>query len=110
MATIQEALKSVTMYPIPSATLQSIAARRGCALSDEATQETLSGADFNLAKADLLMWLSLAPNVAQGGQNYSFTDEQRQQFRNEANGLYADFAADDSAQTKPLYGYKGSRL
>jgi hypothetical protein len=110
MATIQEVLKGVSLYPIPSATLQSIASRRGCALSDEATQETLSGAIYNLAKADLLMWLSLAPSVSQGGQNYSFIDEQRQQFRNEANGLYKEFAADDSAPQKPLYGYKGSRL
>lgn len=110
MATVQEALKGITLYPIPSATLESIAARRGCALSETATQGLLAGATFSLAKADLLMWLSFAPSVSQGGQNYSFTDEQRQQFRNEAKGLYAEFADDDSAPMKPIYGYKGSRL
>ena len=110
MTTIQEALRSVTMYPIPSSTLQSIATRRGCVLSDEATKEKLLDTNFNLAKADLLMWLSLSPNVAQGGQNYSFTDEQRQQFRNEAKGLYTDFASDCETQTKNVYGYKGSIL
>lgn len=56
------------------------------------------------------MWLSLAPNVTQGGQSYSFSDEQRLQFRNQANSLYKEFAADDSATPKPVYGYKGSRL
>ena len=57
------------------------------------------------------MWLSVAPDVSQGGQSYSFTDEQRKQFRNRANSLYDDFGASDEAGTpKPIYGYKGSRL
>lgn len=100
------------MYPLPSRTLDEIAARRGCSLSDEASQEVLSGAVFNLSKADVLMWLSRAPDVSQGGQSYSFTDEQRKQLRNEAKALYAEFAADDTGATanKPIYGYKGSRL
>ena len=45
-------------------------------------EETKSRAKKNLdrvagsySKADTLLWLSLAPNVTQGGQSYSFTDE-----------------------------------
>lgn len=110
MATIQNALIGITLYPLPSRTIEEIAARRGCSLSEQATQDVLSSRTFNLAKADLLMWLSLAPNVTQGGQSYSFSDEQRLQFRNQANSLYKEFAADDSATPKPVYGYKGSRL
>lgn len=98
------------MYPTPSLMLEGISARRGLALSEEATQERLGSGAYNLAKADLLMWLSLAPNVSQGGQSYSFSEDQRQQFRNEANALYKQFAADDSAPRKPKYGYKGSRI
>lgn len=111
MATIQDALKGITAYPIPQRTLTEVCARRGCALTDEATEEVLSGKAFNLAKADLFLWLVLAPNITQGGQSYSFTDEQRTQFRNRANGLYADFgAADEQGTAKTTYGYKGSRL
>ena len=110
MTTILDAIKSVTLYPLPSRTIEQIAVRRGCALSDEATQERLTGTAYNLAKADVLKWLASAPNVSQGGQSYSFTEEQRQQFRNEANALYKEFDADDSATAKPIYGYKGSRL
>lgn len=111
MATILNSLIGFTMYPLPSRTIEGIAARRGCSLSGEATREVLSSKVYNLCKADLLMWLALAPNVTQGGQSYSFSDEQRLQFRNQANSLYQQFAADDSMETeKPIYGYKGSRL
>ena len=80
-------------------------------LTTDATAEVLKGKEYNLAVADLLMWLSIAPDVSQGGQSYSFTDEQRRQFRNRAGSLYDDFGAGDEAGTsKPIYGYKGSRL
>lgn len=109
MATILNALIGITLYPLPNRTVEEIAVRRGVCLTDEATQEKLTSKAYNLAKADVLKWLSFAPDVTQGGQSYSFTDEQRLQFRNQANSLYKDFAADDNT-TKPIYGYKGSRL
>lgn len=110
MASNADALKGINAYPIPQRTIEEIALRRGCALSDEMTRESLTGAPFNLAKADLLIWLSLAPNITQGGISYSFTDEQRTKFRNQANDLYRDFGNDDLGASKPSYGYKGNRL
>ena len=109
MATVLETLKSVSAYPVPLRTLVETAEKRGVVLTDTATQEAMIGKAYKLAKADLLLWLSLAPNIGQGGQSYSFTDEQRQQFRNQAKALY-DECGEVSAATKPLYGYKGSRL
>lgn len=110
MATVLEALKGVNAYPIPLRTLVETAEGRGVSLTDEATQEAMKGKAFNLAVADLLLWLSLAPNVTQGGQSYSFTDEQRTQFRNRANALFEEFGEDEAGTPKPIYGYKGSRL
>lgn len=109
MATILETLKGVSAYPIPLRTLVETAEKRGVALTDAATQEALVSKAYKLAKADLLLWLSLAPNIGQGGQSFSFTDEQRQQFRNQAKALY-DECGEVSAVSKPIYGYKGSRL
>lgn len=109
-ATVLESLKGVNAYPVPLRTLTEIAERRGISLTGEATQECLKGKAYNLAVADLLLWLSLAPNVTQGGQSFSFTDEQRMQFRNRANALFDEFAADEAGTPKPIYGYKGSRL
>ena len=109
MATTLEALKGVSAYPVPLRTLVETAERRGISLDSEATQEVMEGREYRLAKADLLLWLSLAPNITQGGQSFSFTDEQRRQMRNEAQALY-DELEDETAVAKPIYGYKGNRL
>lgn len=111
METVLESLKGVNAYPVPLRTLLEISERWNIPLTDEATQEVLKGKAYNLAVADLLLWLSLAPNITQGGQSYSFTDEQRTQFRNRSNSLYKDFGAEnETGASKPIYGYKGSRL
>lgn len=109
MATVLETLKGVSAYPVPLRTLVETAELRGLSLEEAATQEIMVGKAYKLAKADILLWLSLAPNITQGGQSFSFTDEQRQQFRNQAKALY-DECGEVSAATKPIYGYKGSRL
>lgn len=109
METILESLKSVNAYPVPLRTLVEISERRGLSLTSEAAQADLRGKNYKLATADLLLWLSLAPNISQGGQSYSFTDEQRQQFRNMANALFDEFG-EETSSVQPTYGYKGSRL
>ena len=106
--TTLEALKSVNSYPIPLRTLEEVAQRRGLRLSEECTLDVMQSKGYNLAYADLLMWLSFAPQVTQGGQSYSFTDEQRLQFRNRASDLFGKYASEDAP--KRIYGYKGSRL
>ena len=111
METVLEALKGVNAYPVPLRTLTTIADKRGLSLTTDATQEVQKSKEYNLAVADLLLWLSTAPDISQGGQSYSFTDEQRREFRNGAYSLYDDFGASDKAGTpRPIYGYKGSRL
>lgn len=110
MAKVIELLKGVTAYPIPLRTLVETAEKRGLDLDGEATAEVLTGKVFSLVKADLLLWLSIAPDVSQGGQSYSFSDQQRKDLRNQAQALYKEFEPDGSAVQKPIYGYKGSRL
>lgn len=109
MSTVLEALKGVNAYPVPIRTLVETAELRGLTLEEAATQGVMGSTAYKLAKADLLLWLAFAPNITQGGQSYSFTDEQRQQFRNQAKALY-DECGEESAVTKTIYGYKGSRL
>ena len=105
--TTLESLQGINPYPIPLRTIGTVAERYGLPLSGEATPAVIGGAPFKRACADLLRWLSMAPNITQGGQSYSFTDEQRRDLRNQADGLDAE--ADDSA-VRTRYGYKGSRL
>lgn len=107
MLTILEALKGINPYPLSAATLNTVAAVRGLTLTAEATTAALNTSAYRLAKADVLIALSEAPDITQGGISYSFTDEQRKDFRDEANAIY-DELGDERPKTK--YGYKGSRL
>ncbi len=110
MEKVIDALKGLNSYPIPIRTLVKTAKKRGLNLDTETTEDILKGKAYNLASADIFLWLSFAPDISQGGQSYSFTDEQRKQFRNHAKALYNDFDDDSGSANKPIYGYKGSRL
>lgn len=106
--TILDELRGINAYPIPCETIQSICRRRGLDAMQAVTVATYDNA-FKLAKADLLMWLSRAPNVSQGGQSYSFNEDQRREMRNSAAALY-DEVGEEDGKTLPTFGYKGSRL
>lgn len=107
--TYLDALKSVNAYPIPLRTLVETAERRAIPLDDEATHDDLKSKGYRLAKADLLLWLSLAPNISQGGQSFSFADEERKQMRREAQAIYGELESAGTAGCV-TYGYKGDRL
>ena len=82
MITILEVLKGINAYPIPQRTIGEIAIKRSLNLDADLTSDIAVSKGFLLAKADLYMWLSFAPDVSQGGQSYSFSEDQRTSFRN----------------------------
>lgn len=102
--TYRELLQGVSSYPTPARAIESIASKRGLSIDGTAIATAPS---FRLATADLYVWLSLAPDVSQGGQSYSFTDEQRARFRAQAETVYKEL---ESSSGGVSYGYKGSRL
>lgn len=108
MQTVLESLKGINPYPIPYRTLESVSVRYGLSLESEATEGVMNSRAYKLACASLLRWLSTAPNITQGGQSYSFSDEERKELRNQAYGLIAE--AEEGSAGKTLYGHKGSRL
>lgn len=108
MATLLSSLRAVNAYPVPQSFIETTAATRGLDLSAEITQDALRTKEYRLAYADLLMWLSQAPNVSQGGQSYTFDNEQRLNFSNTALAIYGDYKEDNAPKT--TFGYKGSRL
>lgn len=110
MVTIADALRGINAYPIPKRTLVGCATARGILLSEGATQEELRSKAYRLTCADLLVWLSQAPDVSQGGQTYSFSDEQRKALRSQASAIYSDLGEVDTMSAKPKFGYKGTNL
>ncbi len=109
MATYLECLKGINAYPIPLRTIAEAADRRGLTLTAEASQEGLLGREYRLVRADLLLWLSLAPNILQGGQSYMLSNDQRSGMRREARATYDELDPEQTAATA-TFGYKGDRL
>lgn len=106
MATVLESLKSLSSYPVPSATLTRVAGRRGLTLSAEATAGVLRSQSYRLAEADLMKWLAKAPNVSESGVSFSFSPEERKYFTNEADSIYAEYGEGEQVE----YGYIGDSL
>lgn len=108
--TVLDSLKAINRYPVPATFYASVMVARGIEGEAEADADMLTGAAYSLAKADVLIWLSNAPDISQGGQTYGFTDEQRTLMRNEAYALYKEYGDGATNTPKPTYGHKGSRL
>jgi hypothetical protein len=108
MATVRDILKSINAYPIPENTLAGIAVVRGIDLDSEATAEVLNSATYRLAKADVMVWLSSAPNITQEGISYSLLLTVQQELCEAAEAIYAEL--NPQPEQKSKYGYKGTRL
>jgi hypothetical protein len=109
MATVYDSLKSINAYPIPTMTIKIIAEARELTPEISINKYSMLSKNFRLAKADLLMWLSLAPDVKQEDISYNFNEQQRTDFKNQAAAIYEE-AGEETDKSKTIYGYKGSRL
>lgn len=114
--TLTNHLQGLSAYPIPKRAIDSIAVKRDIysdqdvtyRKGDEKLQRTVS-----LCEADVYAWLSMAPDVAQGGQSYSFSDAERAAFRRKANALYRACGEEESVISDgkaTAFGYKGDKL
>lgn len=112
MRTVCELLRSVTNFPVSANTLEALALKRGLDLQASADGEIVKSREYLLTEADIYRWLYLVANMSQGGQSYSFTEEDKEHFRIEANRTYRLFGEDDMVlkESSVKYGYKGSRL
>lgn len=106
---VLQSLKSLSGYPIPLATIQDLADGVEISVDSEATMELRGSKEFKRAKARVYFYLSKAPNVSQGGITYSFSDEDRRRFRQEAESIL-DEIGDNADELGVTYGYKGEDL
>ena len=106
---VLKSLKSLSSYPIPTATIENVAGEVGLTLDDELTQELREDKRYKRAKANVYAFLSEAPNVSQGGISYSFSEEERKRFRLRAENLFEEIG-DANSGTGVEYGYKGEDL
>jgi hypothetical protein len=109
MLTVLEALKSINGYPIPLSQFTTTAEKVGLNLYDEATLDVLNSDKFKLAEAEILTYLSNAPEISQGGQTYKFSDADKTNFINRASALREDVNG-DSDTADQSGGYVGDML
>lgn len=105
--TILQSLKSLSAYPTPSATLQDIAEGCGLQYDAELTPEMRNSKEMKRAKARAYAYLITAPNISQNGVSFSFTAEERKQFKKWAKDLLKEIG-DDTSALGGKYGYVGS--
>ncbi|MBQ3213279.1 MAG: hypothetical protein IJN45_08855 [Alistipes sp.] len=106
---VLQSLRSLSSYPIPTATIEDVAEGVGLAIDTELTQELRKDKRFKRAQARVYMFLSEAPNVSQGGISYSFSEEERRRFRLRAENLLEQIG-DATSEAGVEYGYKGEDL
>lgn len=106
---VLQSLRSLSSYPIPTATIEDVAEGVGLALDTELSQEIRGSKEFKRAQARVFVFLSEAPNVSQGGISYSFSEEERRRFRLRAENLFEQIG-DATSGTGVEYGYKGEDL
>jgi len=109
--TVNESLKNISLYPIAQSFLDRVAILRSLDLETNLTTEILQSQAFLLAEADVLMWLSVAPNLSEGGMSLNTLVTDRDTLRQRANATYKKFG--DSAyvaESSTVFGYKGDSL
>ena len=107
--TIQEALLSISSYPMSPEAIRLRCMERGLHPDEDLRSDMTKSKEYQLLKADVLVYLSEVPNVTQEGVSYSILDATRQQMAKEAERIYRKYG-DANAPKRPRYGYKGSLL
>lgn len=105
MGNISKSLKSLSSYPIPSATIEEVVEGFGLNPGEEVTPEIRRSKVFMLAKAGIYDFLSEAPNISQAGISYSFSDDDRKRFKSKAESIRSEFGS-----SQGVYGYQGEDL
>ena len=107
--TIQEALLSMSSYPMSPDAIRVRCMERGLHPDDDYTCGMVAKREYQLLKADVLTYLSEVPNVTQEGISYDILYSTRQQMAKEAEAIYRKYG-DAKASKRPRYGYRGSLL
>lgn len=105
---VAQSLRSLSAYPVPSATLYDIAEGLGLSADAELTPEARQSREFRLAQAKVYIFLSEAPDVTQNGVSFSFTDDDRKRLRSRGEAMLEEMG--DSPAFGADYGYQGEDL
>lgn len=100
------AIKAMSSYPIPAATVENIIDEAGLDADADITREVRASNEFKKAKALTYAFLAEAPNITQGGISYTFNEDERSRFAKKSNSLLAELGEDEAGTDIPC-GYIG---
>ena len=101
--TILQALRSVNAYPLTDEQLEIAAITAG--LDPQSDAGAMTTKEYTHAKANVYSLLAEAPNISQGGITFSFSAEEKKQFRLVACKLYNAIGIEMPQASK--WGYQG---
>lgn len=99
--TVAEAIQGLTTYPIPVNTITSVCISRGLDASIPFTIAIHNQPAYQLAKADVYVFLSVAPDLKE--QEVSITNSDKKHYKALADEIYGKYEEGGSG----VYGYKG---
>ena len=99
----------MSSYPMSPEVIRLRCMERGLHPDEDFRGGIATRKEYQLLKADVLVYLSEVPNVTQEGVSFSILETTRQQMAKEAERIYRKYG-DPNAPKKPRYGYKGSLL
>lgn len=99
--TVAEAIQGLTTYPIPADTITSVGISRGLDTSIPFTIAVHNMPAYQLMKADVYVFLSVAPDLKE--QEVSITNSDKKHYKALADEIYGKYGEGDGGK----YGYIG---
>lgn len=96
---------------MPRAVIEGFCSRRG--VDGSAGSEDYDERTLQLLSADVMRWLSTAPNVTEGGVSYSLSEDQRAALSSASRQIYLRLLPEgdpDRPTARARYGFAGSLL
>lgn len=107
MISALHALKAISSYPIPEATLILYLGEEGISHT-EPYSDVANTAAFYKAKAKAYLYLVSAPDISQGGISFSIDSERRNWFKRLADDCLKRSGVEPNA--RPHFGFVGDDL
>jgi hypothetical protein len=104
--TIAESLFSLNSYPIPVNTVEKFCIDRELTSTDEYTKTIGDSEEYQLAMADVFLYLYTAPDLKE--QQISINQADRNNYLNRANKIYGFY--DDPKFSGIIYGLIGENF
>lgn len=84
-----------------------MAAERGLDPTADMNAQSFTAANYKLAEADIILWISSAPSFSEGGVSISYSEKDKAEMRSKAERVYKENGETTGAVQ---FGYKGSTL